>query len=135
MSEPPRLVPKVHPATREAGPEDPYEPHATATPGDPEVLLRCLVQEYAWMGWDAGQILALFDDPFYPALQGLLDLYGEEGVRRRVEALLGRTGVWHFRASVREAPGDDEDEAALVEVGVSRLRPVGEGGSSHAERL
>jgi hypothetical protein len=137
MSDPRHLVSKVHPATREVGPEDPFELYATPAPGEPEVLLRCLVQEYAWMGWDAEKILALFGDPFYPALHGLLELYGAEGVRRRVEALLGRTGVLHVRATVQEAHMDEDDGPELIQIGNSCLRPATARAerSCHAERL
>src|SRR5262249_58379214 len=45
-----RFVPKVHPATREVLPEDPLALHATPVEGDPDVLIRALVREYAWMG-------------------------------------------------------------------------------------
>jgi hypothetical protein len=128
---PERLVPKVHPATRAAEPDDPYTLHATAAPGDPEVLLRCLVQEYTWMGCDAEQILALFRDPFYPALHGLLHAFGEDGLRARIAALLAKTGTFHFRASVSEAAEPEEDEPPLIQLGMSALGK----GKSHAEGL
>src|SRR5262245_19305051 len=72
----PSLVPKVHPTSRPVEPDDPLTLHATTVAGDPELMLHCLVQEYAWMGWDAEQILSLFRDPFYPVLHGLWCLYG-----------------------------------------------------------
>src|SRR5262245_60941836 len=99
-----RFVPKVHPATRSVEPDDPMTLHATPVPGDPEAMLRCVVQEYAWLGWDAEHILSLFRDPFYPALHGLRSLYGDAGIRERVVGLLRQTGVFHFQASVREEP-------------------------------
>ena len=113
-----RYVPKVHPATRPVEPDDPMTLHATPAPGDPEVMLRCLVQEYAWMGWDGEQILALFHDPFYPALHSLLQLCGENGLRERLTALLGQTGVFRVRESVRESPEPAESEPPLVELGI-----------------
>lgn len=78
----------------------------TATPigGDPEVMLRCLIQEYASMGWGCEKILGLFRDPFYPVLQALLAAYGEEEIRSRVEKLLAETGVLRVEATVRETP-------------------------------
>src|SRR5215831_5989858 len=113
-----RFVPKVHPATRAVQPDDPMTLEATPVAGDPEVMLRCLVQEYAWMGWDAEQILGLFHDPYYPALHGLLGLYGEGGVRQRVLELLRQTGVFHFQATVHDEPESDEPEPELIQVGV-----------------
>jgi hypothetical protein len=90
--------------------------HATAVGGDSEVMLRCLVQEYAWMGWDAERILDLFRDPYYPALYGLFLLFGENGVRERVAAVLASTGVFHFDGSVYDEP--DQAGPELIELGV-----------------
>jgi hypothetical protein len=120
-----RWAPKVHPTTRAVEAEDPMELHATAAPGDPEVLLRCLVQEYAWMGWGVEQILGLFRDPFYPALNELLRAYGEAGIRERVMALLGRMGVLRFRAVEAEPPpaGEEEEhQPELIQLGIVRRR-------------
>jgi hypothetical protein len=113
-----RYVPKVHPVTRPVEPDDPMSLHATPAPGDPEVMLRCLVQEYAWMGWGGEQILALFRDPCYPALHGLFHLYGEDGLRERLAALLGQIGVFRFRESVSDSPEPVEAESQLVELGI-----------------
>jgi hypothetical protein len=120
-----RWAPKVHPATRAVEAEDPMELHATAAPGDPEVLLRCLVQEYAWMGWGVEQILGLFRDPFYPALNELLRAYGEAGIRERVTALLGRMGVLRFHAVEAPPPGPEEEGARgpeLIQLGFVQRR-------------
>ena len=38
-----RFVPKVHPATREIEAEDPMELMAEIAPGDPDVMLNCMV--------------------------------------------------------------------------------------------
>jgi hypothetical protein len=122
-----RFVPKVHPLDRDALPEDPLTLHATPAEGDPEVMLECLVQEYVWMGWEPGQVLGLFRDPFYPALNGLLCLFGEEGVRARVAAVFGRMGVFRFRGAVRDEPEPAEPE--LIQLGL-RTRAKGD---SHAQ--
>jgi hypothetical protein len=125
---PENLVPKVHPATRAVEPDDPMGLHATPVAGDPDVMLRAVVQEYAWLGWDAGQILALFGDPFYPVLNDLRDALGEAGLRDRIDAIFRRAGVYRFRSTVREAPEVIEPE--LVQIG-----PTGRGGSRHADGL
>src|SRR5579885_463659 len=114
-----QFVPKVHPATRPIQPEDPFTLNATAVNGDPEWMLRCLVQEYAWMGWDAEQILARFRDPFYPALNALWHHYGEAGIRERVAALVRKSGVFHFAVTVREAPEpEDEEDGGLIQLNI-----------------
>lgn len=131
--------PKVHPLTRPIEPEDPLTLHATAAPGDPEVLLRCVVQEYAWMGWGVKQILALFREPGYPALNALLHAYGEAALGRRVAAILERMGSWRFHAVEAPAEATPEEGPELVQLGLPRSlnhRPQGpSGGSSHAEGL
>jgi hypothetical protein len=124
MAVPPaHLVPKVHPASRAVEADDPFALNATAVAGgDPEVMLECLVQEYAWMGWDAAQVLGLFRDPLYPALNALLHHYGEGGVRRRVEGVLNRMGVFRVSGTVSDEPEPDEDghQPELIELGVAR---------------
>jgi hypothetical protein len=114
-----RFVPKVHPATREVEAEDPLELHATPMPGDPAVMLACLVQEYAWLGCNQEQIFALFRDPAYPALNALFDLYGARGLRDRIESLVRETGVLQFSGSVVEEPDpEDDDGDELVQLTV-----------------
>ncbi len=100
----PRLVPKVHPATRAAEPEDPMELCATATPGEPELMLRCTVEEYAREGWPVERIVALFADPAYPALHALGTWLGPAELRRRVERIVAQCGT--FRVQVVEAPDE-----------------------------
>jgi len=109
-----RFVPKVHPLCRAAEPDDPMTLSATAVAGDPDVLIRAVVQEYAWIGWDAGQITALFHDPFYPMLHGLLLALGQAGIRERIDAVFGRSGVYRFRATVQEAPDDSGPEVVQI---------------------
>ena len=87
------LAPKVHPASREILPEDPMNLHAVEVPGDTELMLRLLVEEYARMGWNLESLIALAQDPFYQAFHGLFQLYGEEELRRRIAEILGRIGV------------------------------------------
>ena len=114
------FVPKVHPLDRLVEADDPMELVASPVEGDPEVMLECLVQEFAWMGWPAEQILGLFHDPQYPALHGLLGFFGEEGVRQRVTAVVGRLGGIRFAAYVDDdpEPNDDDREPELIELGV-----------------
>jgi len=84
---------KVHPATREILPDDPMELTGVEVPGDPELMLRLLVEEYARMGWDLAAVMRLAHDPFYVGFHGLLTAYGEDGLRRRVSEILSRVGV------------------------------------------
>jgi hypothetical protein len=100
------LVPKVHPATRSVEPEDPLNLHGFEVPGDPEVMLRMLVEEFARMGYGLEALMGLCRDPFYHALHGVWLRYGEEELRRRVAGILARSGVLRVRTA--NAPPQQE---------------------------
>jgi len=100
------LVPKVHPATRQVEPDDPMNLHGFELPGDPNIMLRMLVEEYARMGWGLEQLMTLFRDPFYHAAHGLWLRYGEREMRDRLTAMLARTGVIRVRSET--APAAEE---------------------------
>jgi hypothetical protein len=117
-----RMVPKVHPLTRSVEPEDPMELVATSVQGDSDFLLECLVQEYAWLGCGAEEIVALFHDPAYPALNALVGLYGEPGLRERVASLVRQTGVLHVSGRVIDEPDpDDDDRGDLIQLTVRKV--------------
>lgn len=97
-------APKVHPATRAVEPEDPMNLHGVEVDGDPEIMLRMLVEEYARLGWSAQEIMRLAGDPFYVAFHGLVQHFGQEGLRSRVEAVLRRVGVTRVRMVEAPAP-------------------------------
>ena len=96
-STPDDLVPKVHPATREMLPEDPLDLQGFEVPGDPQLMLRLLVEEYARLGAGVDAIMGLARDPFYQAFHGLWRLFGEEELRRRVGEITARCGVTRVR--------------------------------------
>jgi hypothetical protein len=104
MANEPDFVPKVHPATREVLPDDPLNLHGFEVPGDPVLMLRLLVEEYARLGADAEQILRLARDPFYHAFHGLFRLLGEQEMRRQVNQILRRCGVTRVRAREQTPP-------------------------------
>jgi hypothetical protein len=117
-----RWVPKVHPLARAVAPEDPMELVATPVQGDPEVMLECLVQEFAWMGWGPDELLGLFHNPMYPVLNQLREHYGDEAVRQRVQALLGRSGVFRFQETIALDPEPaDEDGPELIQLSLRRM--------------
>ena len=103
MPEPtPNAIPKVHPATREILPDDPMEMHGFEVPGDPGLMLRLLVEEYARIGWEAQAIMRLARDPNYQALFGLLRFFGEEELTARVSQTLARCGVIRVKTTETE---------------------------------
>jgi hypothetical protein len=93
---------KTHPARRELLPDDPLELTGFEVPGDPDLMLRLLVEEYARIGWDAEAIMRLARDPTYQAFHGLWRHLGEERLCQRVAQVLVRCGVLRVRHT--EAP-------------------------------
>lgn len=91
-------VPKVHPASREILPDDPLEMFAVEIPGDPELMLRLLVEEYARIGFDVEEVMGLARDPNFVAFHGLWKLYGEPELRRLVAEIRSRCGVMRVKA-------------------------------------
>jgi hypothetical protein len=107
MNDDPYLVPKVHPATREVLPVDPLNLHGIEVPGDPALMLRLLVEEYARLGAGTEQILNLARNPFYQSFHGLFRLLGEQELRRQVSAILRRCGVIRVR-TLEQAPPPEQ---------------------------
>lgn len=114
-------VPKVHPATRAVEADDPLELVATPVQGDPDVMLDCLVHEYALMGWNADQLLNLFRSPGYPLLNQLHAHLGDVEIRRRIESRVGSFGILSVRESFAEPEESEDDEPVLVSLSVDRL--------------
>lgn len=100
-------VPKIHPATRPVEPEDPMNLHAFEVPGNTELMLRVVVEEYARMGCDLDSMMNMFRDPFYQVLHGLWQLYGEDELHRRVIEILGRCGIMRT-TTIDTAPPSDQ---------------------------
>lgn len=129
--EPDRMVPKVHPLTREIEQEDPMELIAMSVQGDPDVMLECMVQEFAGLGWNTEQLLMLFQSPDYPVLNQLLAALGESEVRRRVQIILGQVGIFQVTESIAEEEGLGdvlEDEPEVVHVVQIAPLPARKGG-------
>jgi hypothetical protein len=105
---------KPHPKDRAVEPDDPMNLHAVELDGDPELMLRILVEEYARMGCDLESLIALCREPFYRGFHGLLLHFGEAELRRRMAAILSRCPVTRIRI-VREQPADEQ----LVQIAIS----------------
>jgi hypothetical protein len=93
MFDSPPAVPKIHPASREILPDDPLEMQAHEMPGDQELMIRMLVEEYARLGWGVEDLMRLSRDPNYFAFNTLYHQLGEEALRRRFEQVIARCGV------------------------------------------
>jgi hypothetical protein len=95
-------VPKVHPASREILPDDPMEMHGFEVPGDADLMLRMIVEEYARIGWGLDDMMRLARDPNYTAFYGLSQAHGEFELRRRITEILARCGVIRVTATETE---------------------------------
>jgi hypothetical protein len=116
------LVPKVHPLARSVEADDPLELVATPVAGDPDYMLQCMIEEFAWMGMNAGELLGLFRNPAYPLLNQLMHHFGEDAICERVQGLLANLRGLRFSAIVDEEPEPDEyDEPELIQVSVGRV--------------
>ena len=111
-----RLVPKIHPLARAVEPDDPMILHATGVMGDPEEMVRSLIEEFAWMDWEAEAILKLFRDPFYPVLHALWRAYGEAGIQARIDRIVYAEEVSRFRTTIQEESEPGEEEPELIEL-------------------
>ena len=104
--------------------DDPMELRGVQCDGDPGYMIDCLVEEYARMGWPAEKTLQLFESPFYPVLHRMLAVSGKEAIRRRIERVTARCGVFRTRTIETDPPaelvsiaplaaGDTQDESGL----------------------
>lgn len=125
-----RLTPKIHPATRPVEPEDPLSLHAVATAGDPDAMIRAIIEEFAMLGWDVAHILGLFRDPNHPMLHGLWIALGEEEIRARINGVVCCRDIFQLRTTMIEAPVEAEFGPDLVQIG-----PSGAGGGRHVHGL
>ena len=86
--------------------DDPMELQGVQCDGDPDYMIECVTEEYMRMGWPPEQILPLFESPFYPLLHQLMQARGVEAIRRSIEGVAARSGVFRFRTL--EAPESPE---------------------------
>jgi hypothetical protein len=110
-------VPKVHPASREILPDDPMEMHGFEVPGDADLMLRMIVEEYARIGWGLDDMMRLARDPNYTGFYGLSQAHGEMELRRRIAEILARCGVIRVTATETEPMSEQ-----LVQISLPVLR-------------
>jgi len=108
-----QAVPKVHPASREILPDDPMEMHGFEIPGDPELMLRLLIEEYARIGLGVDAVMQLARDPNYTAFYALRRSLGEDEFRRRVTSIVARCGVIRVKATESEPPSENLVQIAM----------------------
>jgi len=81
----------MHGRDKEPESDDPMELVMSCIPGgDPVVMARCIIEEYALMGMDEDEILELFRQPIYQT-HGLYRERGEPWVRELIQSALSQT--------------------------------------------
>jgi hypothetical protein len=118
---------------KEVEADDPMELQGIQFDGDPGYMIDCVVEEYARIGWPAEEILGLFESPGYPVLRLLLESRGKEGIRRSIERVVARCGI--FRSRTVEAPEEPHlvtieplQETSLTGAGRRQVEALREGG-------
>jgi hypothetical protein len=74
-------------------PDDPLEMQAFEVSGDPNLMLRLIVEEFARLGLGIDEIQRLACDPNYQAFHGLRRRFGDIELRRRIADIVSRCGV------------------------------------------
>ncbi len=75
--------------------EDPFELNGVAFVTESDTtddMCECFIEEFMRMGYNPGQILALFRNPHYLGMNMVLQKRGEEFIRRRIKEIFGRWG-------------------------------------------
>lgn len=120
----PRWVSKVHPLDRPIEAEDPMWLVANPVAGEPEKMLDCMIEEFAWLGYNADELAALFQSPLYPVLHQLAEHYGEEAIARRIAERLSATASLRFDETLAEDFDDcqcETDDLELVQLEISQV--------------
>ncbi len=96
MTEEPK---SLHGRVKEPEPNDPVELVMSPVPGgNPEIMATCLIEEYARLGMNEEEILALFSRPIYQT-HALYWERGEAWVRNLIRQVMSRSG--RMRVSVK----------------------------------
>src|ERR1041385_231344 len=95
--------------------EDPLELNGVAilsAEDTSEPMTECFIEEFARLGYNHKQILALFRNPHYLGMNLALQQRGEEFVRQKIReafGLRGKPGVWP-----EPEPGSSRREEAPI---------------------
>jgi hypothetical protein len=84
------------PESKSSDPDDPMEIKAAVIAGDERLMMECLIEEFAHLGWDARKIARMFDEPRFLAAHGLEKRFGRQVVLDCIEHTLARCGVFRF---------------------------------------
>ena len=80
--------------------DDPMELVRERIPGETRFLARCIVEEFAQIGYGAEDLFTLFREPVYPMLNGILRGEGETFVRNLIGEVLDQCGTLRVKTQI-----------------------------------
>jgi hypothetical protein len=108
---------RTHPADRAPQADDPMEISGIEIEGDPQVMLACIVEEFARMGCDVDAIMRMFDDPFFQGPYGLTRAFGRDYIRGRVAEIVRGCGVMTVRIVEQQQDENETEQPVNLTVG------------------
>ncbi len=108
----------IDPELKPQDPDDPMEIKAAVIAGDELLMMECLIEEFAHLGWSAKKIARLFDEPFFLAAHGLERRFGRQAVLECIEHTLARCGVFRFemKEASTQGKGSATEEALVIRI-------------------
>lgn len=99
---------------KEAVPDDPMELRCESVSGDTRFAIRCVIEEFAQIGFDADDLFRLFQNPMYPMLNGILRSEGERTIRAFIQEVLAECGMLKVKSEIvyTACEGDDDGQSA-----------------------
>lgn len=85
---------------KKAEPDDPMELVCEHVPGETVFLARCIIEEFAQIGYGADDLFTLFKEPVYPMLNGILRTEGETFVRNLIGEVLDGCGTLRVKTKI-----------------------------------
>ena len=92
--------------------EDPLELNGVALLTDEDTtnaMCECFIEEFMRMGYQPAQILALFRNPQYLALNRIIESRGEQFVRDRIREVFARWGRSVEKSELRSAAAESDE--------------------------
>jgi hypothetical protein len=111
----------IDPELKPQDPDDPMEIKAAVIAGDELLMMECLIEEFAHLGWSAKKIARMFDEPFFLAAHGLERRFGRQAVLECIEHTLARCGVFHFEM---EEPSAGNRESSMEQESTGELQVI-----------
>ncbi len=85
---------------KEAEANDPMELVCETIPGETAFLARCVIEEFALIGYGAEDLFTLFREPVYPMLNNILRKEGEAFVCNLIGQVLVECGTLKVKTEI-----------------------------------